>query len=375
VKRWFKMPCLMHQRGYITLPASARGVLVTIKELLSSEPELSGNMNAYFRWTGVDRHTLKKSFEALAELGLLRIEYDEKGEITITDPTTTSTKVDHELPQSSTKVAPNLSQGCIEVTPNLAQGCTKVTPNLTTQESSNDAGLMPAKTPLEENRIEENRKEKKRKEEKSAPVGAASAEPPSHYGSLTLEEAQQVIVEYETKYPYRKRWDDKETGQPISDMDWGHAILMVWKPDRFKELGCSEKQKDQPSAVRGKPEEDSPEKVTLITARPKNKTAVARPDGCDERVWLDWLRVRGRNPLTETAWAGMVSEAAKAGITPAEAVRVCAERGWRGFRAEWMTRDDGKRPGGRKEYDLNAMKFEPVYTADGEVSTNPADYW
>jgi hypothetical protein len=307
VKRWFKMPCLMHQRGYITLPASARGVLVTIKELLSSEPELSGNMNAYFRWTGVDRHTLKKSFEALAELGLLRIEYDEKGEITITDPTATSTKVEHELPQSSTNVVPNLAQSSTNVAPNLAQGCTKVTPNLTTQESSNDAGLRPAKTPLEENRIEENRKEKKRKEEKSAPVGAASAEPPS--------------------------------------------------------------------IVQGQAGEDSPEKVTLITARSKNKPAVGRPDGCEESVWLDWLRVRGRNPLTETAWAGMVSEAAKAGMTPAEAVRVCAERGWRGFRAEWLTRGDNARPGGRKEYDLNAMKFEPVYTADGEVSTNPADYW
>jgi uncharacterized protein YdaU (DUF1376 family) len=132
---------------------------------------------------------------------------------------------------------------------------------------------------------------------------------------------------------------------------------------------------EPPSIVQGQAGEDSPEKVTLITARSKNKPAVGRPDGCEESVWLDWLRVRGRNPLTETAWAGMVSEAAKAGMTPAEAVRVCAERGWRGFRAEWLTRGDNARPGGRKEYDLNAMKFEPVYTADGEVSTNPADYW
>lgn len=52
---------------------------------------------------------------------------------------------------------------------------------------------------------------------------------------------------------------------------------------------------------------------------------------------LDWLRVRKtqRASLTETAWEGMVREARKAGITIEQAIAVCAERGWRGFRADW----------------------------------------
>ena len=110
-------------------------------------------------------------------------------------------------------------------------------------------------------------------------------------------------------------------------------------------------------------------------SRPSSST-VNRPDDVDEGVWRDWLRARGKAPLTATAWAAMCRESERAGISPGEAVKVCAERGWRGFRSDWLERDKVvSMRGGRKEYDLNAMKFEPVYTADGEVSTNPADYW
>ena len=52
----------------------------------------------------------------------------------------------------------------------------------------------------------------------------------------------------------------------------------------------------------------------------------------------DWLAVRKqkRAPLTESAFAATVREAGIAGITLAEAVRICAERGWQGFKAEWL---------------------------------------
>lgn len=51
----------------------------------------------------------------------------------------------------------------------------------------------------------------------------------------------------------------------------------------------------------------------------------------------DWLKVREK-PLTVTAWNRVVAEAGKAGITPAEAVRIAAENSWRGFKADWMSR-------------------------------------
>ena len=54
----------------------------------------------------------------------------------------------------------------------------------------------------------------------------------------------------------------------------------------------------------------------------------------------DWLKVRGK-PLTPTAWNSVVTEAGKAGITPAEAVRIAAENSWRGFRADWLNKASG----------------------------------
>jgi len=64
---------------------------------------------------------------------------------------------------------------------------------------------------------------------------------------------------------------------------------------------------------------------------------LAKPDGVDDQVWTDFLAIRKakRSPLSATALAGIGREADKAGITLADALVVCCERGWTGFRADW----------------------------------------
>ncbi|AXK71662.1 hypothetical protein DWG18_04730 [Lysobacter sp. TY2-98] len=66
--------------------------------------------------------------------------------------------------------------------------------------------------------------------------------------------------------------------------------------------------------------------------------------GVDEQHARDWLGVRKAKgvPLTRTAWQSTVAEASKAGITSAEAVKVAAENGWRGFRAIYLTGYNGR---------------------------------
>lgn len=61
-------------------------------------------------------------------------------------------------------------------------------------------------------------------------------------------------------------------------------------------------------------------------------------EGVDRRHAEDWLKVRKekRAPLTQTAWDDVKLEAKKAGITPADAVRVSATNSWQGFKASWM---------------------------------------
>jgi hypothetical protein len=60
--------------------------------------------------------------------------------------------------------------------------------------------------------------------------------------------------------------------------------------------------------------------------------------GVDEQIAKDWLAVRKakRAPLTQTAVDDLVREAGKARITVADAVRMCAQRSWQGFKADWL---------------------------------------
>ena len=48
------------------------------------------------------------------------------------------------------------------------------------------------------------------------------------------------------------------------------------------------------------------------------------------------LRAKLRAPITATAVAGIRREAEKAGVSMEAALTACCERGWRGFKAEWM---------------------------------------
>lgn len=68
--------------------------------------------------------------------------------------------------------------------------------------------------------------------------------------------------------------------------------------------------------------------------------------GVDTQHAADWLKVRSKHraPLTRTAWDGIVKEAHKAGITVNEAVRIMAERSWRGLQAAWLS-DQGNGKG------------------------------
>jgi hypothetical protein len=67
-------------------------------------------------------------------------------------------------------------------------------------------------------------------------------------------------------------------------------------------------------------------------------------DGIDPRVVKDFreLRSRKKAPITETAIAGIKREAERAGMTLEQALRTCCERGWTGFKADWVQRDGGQ---------------------------------
>lgn len=95
----------------------------------------------------------------------------------------------------------------------------------------------------------------------------------------------------------------------------------------------------EPITNNQEPLKESKDQSVADAPAQKKKTAPLGSDfliaqGATEQHAADWLKAR-KAPLTQTAWDAIVREAAKAGITPAAAVQVCAENSWRGFRADW----------------------------------------
>lgn len=72
-------------------------------------------------------------------------------------------------------------------------------------------------------------------------------------------------------------------------------------------------------------------------------------DGCAADDLRDWITARKGAKVTEAVYKGMKREAGKAGITLAEAVRICAENSWRGFRAEYLERRKATATGSQQQ--------------------------
>lgn len=108
------------------------------------------------------------------------------------------------------------------------------------------------------------------------------------------------------------------------------------------QFGAPARDPDPPSREPSPPPPAKPERFDPMLALGEH--------GVDEQLAADWLTVRRqkRAPLTQTALDGLVREAVTAGIPVVEAVRICVERGWVGFKASWGWRDDApQHPQGR----------------------------
>ena len=71
---------------------------------------------------------------------------------------------------------------------------------------------------------------------------------------------------------------------------------------------------------------DNKEKDTIVS----KKKEVAPPDGVDEQVWNDWMKIRKakRVPITETALQKFSALAKDYGLTTNQLIEICIERGW-----------------------------------------------
>lgn len=75
---------------------------------------------------------------------------------------------------------------------------------------------------------------------------------------------------------------------------------------------------------------------------------VGTPDGVSDSVWSDFLAHRNtkKAKVTQTALDGIAREARKAGYSLEQALRTICERGWTGFKAEWVASTPKTPPSG-----------------------------
>lgn len=181
-------------------------------------------------------------------------------------------------------------------------------------------------------------------------VTSASDVTPKTYVTPTMERGhpqnvQGVTPNLERGHPQNGGINQKEPEEnqkePVSSMRTSSANAAVASaqaqtpyPEDFDQSLFDEAQREAQLAG-SKPNDEPKEK-------PKRKRiTVAKPEGVSEQVWTDFcaLRNKRRAPITETALKGIQREADKAGITLNEALSICCERGWQGFKASWYEKD------------------------------------
>ena len=105
---------------------------------------------------------------------------------------------------------------------------------------------------------------------------------------------------------------------------------------------------DPPEAPPPPPPPPTPAPTPAPSPRPKRKAADAldRPEDVDQQTWDDWVRLRKgkRAGVTATAVAGARDEAAKAGLTLEQFLKIWCTRGSQGLEASWIRSSERPAP-------------------------------
>jgi hypothetical protein len=118
-----------------------------------------------------------------------------------------------------------------------------------------------------------------------------------------------------------------------------------------------------------------PDSLLLIPGSPSGSQAAQKKQptetellknyGVDGQLAKDFLKIRKakKAPITETALKGIYDEANKAGIYFNHAIRICIERNWQGFKADW----DWKPKQPAKERPSYTLQRPETNFIDGQV--------
>jgi hypothetical protein len=78
---------------------------------------------------------------------------------------------------------------------------------------------------------------------------------------------------------------------------------------------------------------------TILKPKIKNNYAPPISDALLS-AWMEVRKAKRAGKVTELVWKGIEREAALARTTTDQAVQICIERGWQGFKAEWLEKNN-----------------------------------
>lgn len=143
---------------------------------------------------------------------------------------------------------------------------------------------------------------------------------------------ERILVEYRAKAD-TARENGKKGGRPRkADSNPEEPSGFSEKPDcNLEETGSQANHKPLTN-------NHKPERQKSIRAPRFDAQAHLESLSVDSAVARDWIALRRnkRAAPTETAISGIAAEATKAGISLDRALRIGCERGWQGFKADWL---------------------------------------
>ena len=145
----------------------------------------------------------------------------------------------------------------------------------------------------------------------------------------------------------------------------GGSSKHTTKPTNTKHNIHASAAADAPVPVEPESKPDKPKKRKPSAARIELEAyRVLSEHGIDGQLAQDYIALRKshRAPITQTALKGIEREANNAGLSLEQALTICCERGWRGFRAEWLHSDRGNHPSQPKPNRINTV---PQHTNGG----------
>jgi len=172
---------------------------------------------------------------------------------------------------------------------------------------------------------------------------------------LPIDDVKAALLMLESPDP-ESRSPDME-GRRISRIDehrdWGWRIVNHAKyrairseEDRREQNRLAQARWREKNGVSMRKQSKPKQKQIHIQKKEDQKTAPVGDllSDIDPEIASDFkaLRAKQRAPITVTALKGIQREADKAGISLEDALRICCENSWRGFKADWLNNMNGK---------------------------------